>query len=193
VLSVGEIARGTQGALRFLQLDRSAPQHFDNTMAACLRSFWLIVLVAPLQAAVLLLQYSNATYVADDLEVVLVESLHYVVDWLLFPVIFYEIARLRGWLDKYPRYISALNWMNLPGMLIALVVLAVAQAMPPVVGAFLGFGLDLLILYWLTAVTRLTLGVSWPLSLLMTAINWLPSLLMSYVVERFLGVVALAS
>jgi hypothetical protein len=191
VLSVAEIARGTQGALKFLQLDRSAPSHFDNTMAACLRSFWLIVLVAPLQAAVLLLQYSDATYVADDVEVVLVEALHYVVDWLLFPVIFYEIARLRGWLDIYPRYISALNWMNLPGMVIALVVLAVAQLAPPAIGNLLQLGLNLLVLYWMAATTRLALNVSWPISMLMTAINWLPSLLLSFVVERFLGVVPL--
>ena len=193
MLSVGEIARGTQGALRFLQLDRSAPLHFDNTMSACLRSFWLIAVIAPLQVAVLMLVYANVSYAADDLEVVLVEALHYVVDWLLFPVIFYEIARLRGWLDNYPRYIAALNWMNLPGMVIVLAVLVVAQALPPAVSDVLQFGLNVLILSWLTATTRLALGVNWTVSLLMTAVNWLPSQLLSYVVERFLGVVPLGT
>jgi hypothetical protein len=193
VLSVGEIARGTQGALKFLQFDRAAPLHFDNTVAACLRSFWLIALVAPLQVAVLMLQYSNTTCVADDVEVVLVESLRYLVDWLLFPVIFYEIARVRGWLDNYPRYISALNWMNLPGMVIALGVLVVAQIMPPAVSGVLQLGLDALILYWLTVTSRLALGVSWPVSILLTAINWLPSLLLSLIVERFLGIVAVGT
>ena len=193
MLSVGEIARGTQGALRFLQLDRSAPLYFDNTMSACLRSFWLIAVIAPLQVAVLMLVYANVSYAADDLEVVLVEALHYVVDWLLFPVIFYEIARLRGWLDNYPRYIAALNWMNLPGMVIVLAVLVVAQALPPAVSDVLQFGLNVLILYWLTATTRLALGVNWTVSLLMTAVNWLPSQLLSYVVERFLGVVPLGT
>ena len=51
--------------------------------------------------------------------------MRYVVDWLLFPVIFYEVARRRGWLDRYPRYISALNWINLPAMVVAIVGLAV--------------------------------------------------------------------
>jgi hypothetical protein len=188
VLSLGEITRGTQGALGFLQLDRAALLRFDNTIAACLRSFRLIVLVAPLQAAALLLRYSGVSYAADDLEVVLVEALHYVVDWLLFPVIFYEIARLRGWLDKYPRYISALNWMNLPGMVIALVTLAFASLLPPSAGDMLKLVLQAFVLYWMVATTRLTLEVSWPVAVLVMMVNWLPSEVLSLIIDRFLGV-----
>ncbi len=188
MLSLAEIARGTQGALGFLQLDRAAPLSFDNSMAACLRSFRLMLLVAPLQAGALLLRYSGVTYAADDFEVVLVEALHYVVDWLLFPVIFYEIARLRGWLDKYPRYISALNWMNLPGMVIALVTLVVASLLPVMVGDTLKLVLQAFVLYWMVATTRVTLEVSWPVSVLLMMVNWLPSEVLSLIVDRFLGV-----
>jgi len=144
-----------------------------------------------LHAAALLLRYSTVSYTADDLEVVFVETLHYVVDWLLFPVIFYEIARLRGWLDNYPRYISALNWMNLPGMVIALVVLVVASVLPVAVADILRLGLQAFFLYWLVVITRMTLGVSWPISVLMMAINWLPSEVLSLIVDRFLGVTPL--
>ncbi len=193
MFSVGEIARGTQGTLGFLWRDPAALLRFDNTMAACLRSFRLMVLIAPLQAAVLLLRYSTVSYTADDLEVVFVEALHYVVDWLLFPVIFYEIARMRGWLDHYPRYISALNWMNLPGMVIALGVLVIASVLPTAAGDILRLGLQAFILYWLVVTTRMTLGVSWPVSVLMMAINWLPSEVLSLVVDRFLGVTPLVS
>jgi hypothetical protein len=191
VLSVAEIARGTQGSLGFLKHDRAAPLQFDNTMAACLRSFRLMVVIAPLHAAALLLRYSTASYTADDLEVVFVETLHYIVDWLLFPVIFYEIARLRGWLDNYPRYISALNWMNLPGIVIALVVLVVASVLPVGAADILRLGLQAFILYWLVVITRMTLGVSWPIAVLMMAINWLPSEVLSLIVDRFLGVAPL--
>jgi hypothetical protein len=192
VLSSAEIARGTQGSLEFLRLDRAAPLHFDNTMAACLRSFRLIVMVAPLQAAALLLRYSNVPYAADDTELVLVETLRYLVDWLLFPVIFYEIARLRGWLDNYPRYISALNWMNLPGMIIALVVMSISLVLPAGIADVLRLALNAFILYWLVATTRLSLGVSWPVSVLMMVIIWLPSELLSLIVDRFLGVGVIA-
>ena len=191
MLSVAEIARGTQGSLGFLRHDRAAPQQFDNTMAACLRSFRVMVLVAPLHVAAMMLRYSDVSYTADDFEVVFVETLHYVVDWLLFPVIFYEIARLRGWLDNYPRYISALNWMNLPGMVIALVVLVVASVLPTAAADILRLGLQAFFLYWLVVITRMTLGVSWPISVLMMAINWLPSEVLSLIVDRFLGVTPL--
>jgi hypothetical protein len=195
VLSSSEIARGTRGALGFLQFDRAAPLQFDNTMAACLRSFRLMVLVAPLQAVALLLSYSDArvSYAADDTELVVVEALHYVVDWLVFPVIFYEIARLRGWLANYPRYIGALNWMNLPGMIIAVIVLALASVMPTAVADVMELGLVAFSLYWIVVTTRMTLGVSWPVSLLLTAINWVPSKLLSFVVGHFLGVVVLGT
>ena len=188
MLSFAEITRGTRGALGFLQLDRAALLHFDNSMAACLRSFRLIVVVAPLQAAALLLKYSDVSYAADDFEVVLVEALHYVVDWLLFPVIFYEVARLRGWLDKYPRYISALNWMNLPGMVIALAALVLASVLPGTAGDMLKLILQGFVLYWIVATTRVALEVSWPVSVLLMMVNWLPSEALSLVVDRFLGV-----
>ena len=120
MLSAAEIARGVRGALGFLRRDPTAPQHFDNTMEACLRSFRVMALVAPLYAIYLLIYYSDVTVTADETEIALAEAIRYVVDWLLFPVIFYEVARRRGWLDRYPRYIGALNWINLPAMVVVM-------------------------------------------------------------------------
>ena len=120
MLSAAEITRGVQGALGFLlRRDPAAPLHFDNTMEACLRSFRVMALAAPLYASISLIRYERHV-AADKMEIAAVEALHYVVDWLLFPVIFYEIARRRGWLDRYPRYITALNWINLPAMVVAI-------------------------------------------------------------------------
>jgi hypothetical protein len=50
MLSAAEIARGSQGAIKFLLRDSSAPLHFDNTPAACLRSFQVMILAAPVYA-----------------------------------------------------------------------------------------------------------------------------------------------
>jgi hypothetical protein len=191
VLSGAEIARGTQGSLGFLQLDRTAPLQFDNTMAACLRSFRVMVLIAPLQLAALLLFYSRFSYTADDLEVAVVEVMHYVVDWLLFPVMFYEIARLlrlRSWLDNYPRYISALNWMNVPGMVMALAVMVVSLAVPGELAAIINLGFEVLIVYWYAATSRLALGVSWPISIVLAVVNYGASQLLLYVVKLILGI-----
>ncbi len=39
--------------------------------------------------------------------------------------------------------------------------------------------------------TRLSLGLGWPLSILLLVVNWMPSLLLSLIVDRLLGVVPL--
>jgi hypothetical protein len=189
VLSAAEIARGVKGALGFLQRDPAAPQHFDNTMEACLRSFRVMAVAAPLYAIYLLISYSDVTTTADETEIALVEGLHYVVDWLLFPVIFYEVARRRGWLDRYPRYISALNWINLPLMILAVIGSALAAVTPAAVAIIIDLGLKALVFYWFLMTTRMALGVSWPISVVLLVVNWMPSLFLSLLVARYLGVV----
>ena len=84
-----------------------------------------------------------------------VEALRYVVEWLLFPVLFYEIARRADWLDRYPRYIAALNWINLPAMIVAVIGVVVAIVLPPPAGSSLmRVGLQALFFYWFLVTTR---------------------------------------
>lgn len=193
MLSAAEITRGVQGALGFLWRDPAAALNFDNTMEACLRSFRVMALVAPLYAIYLLLYYSNVTTTADEMEIVFVEGLHYIVDWLLFPVIFYEVARRRAWLDRYPRYISALNWINLPAMVVAIIGLAISAVAPTAVAIIVDLGLKALLFYWFLTTTRMTLSPSWAISVALLVVNWLPSLFLSFLVARYLGVVPVAA
>jgi hypothetical protein len=188
VLSAAEIARGVQGALGFLQRDRAAPMHFENTMEGCLRSFQVMLLTLPLYALYLAIYYADVTYTADETDVALAEGLRYIVDWLLFPVIFYEIARRRGWLSRYPRYIGALNWINLPATGVAVVGMVV-ETLVPVIALILQLGLQALFFYWFLMATRLVLNVSWALAVALLAVNWLPSLFLLLLVERYVGIV----
>jgi len=189
VLSAAEIARGVQGALGFLQRDHAAPLRFDNTMEACLRSFRVMALVAPLYALYLLIYYAGVTVTADETEIVLAEGVRYVVDWLLFPVIFYEVARRRGWLDRYPRYIGALNWINLPATAIAVVGMAI-ESIAPAVAIVVDLGLRALFFYWFLMTTRMVLAVNWPIAVVLLLVNWLPSLFLSLLIARYLGLVS---
>jgi hypothetical protein len=188
MLGPAEIARGSQGALKFLLRDVTAPFHFDNTQEACLRSFQVMVLVAPIYAFYLVIHYMQLQTTADEAEIALAEGLRYVVDWLLYPVIFYEIARRRGWLDRYPRYISALNWINLPAAILLLISESVAVLAPQAVSALLQIALQILFFYWFLMVTRVALGVGWPIAALLMVVNWVPSYFLSVLVNRFLGV-----
>ncbi len=190
MLNAVEIARGVQGALAFLWRDPKAPTYFDNTTEACLRSFRVMALVAPLQIILLLVRYSRVTTTADGLEIFVVETMSYVVEWLLFPVIFHEIARRQGWLDRYARYIGALNWINLPGMTLAVVFIPLAQRAPKAVGDLVSIGLQGLFFYWFLVTTRQVLGVGWPLATMLLIVSWVPLAFISFLVARYLGVAA---
>ena len=190
MLSAAEIARGVQGALAFLWRDPAAPTYFDNTTEACLRSFRVMVLVAPLQVILLLVRYSDVTTVADEMEVFVVETLSYIVEWLLFPVVFHEIARRQGWLDRYARYIGALNWINLPGMILAAVFVPLAHLAPTAIGSLVSIGLQGLFFYWFLVTTRQLLGGGWLFSAMLLIVSWVPLAFISFLVARYLGVAA---
>jgi hypothetical protein len=190
VLSAVEITRGVRGALGFLQRDPAAPLRFDNTMEACLRSFRVMAIAAPFYALFVLINYANLTVTADEMDIVVAEALRYVVDWLLFPVIFYEIARRRGWLDRYPRYIGALNWINLPTVVVAVVGVALEAVAPAAIAVILDLALRALFFYWFLVATRMTLGTNWLLSVVLLIVNWVPSFFLSLLVARYVGIVS---
>jgi hypothetical protein len=185
VLSAIEIARGMKGALGFLQRDPAAPSYFENTAEACVRSFLVMVLVAPLYAVLMLIRFSYVSVASGEFEIIAVEILRYVVDWLLFPVLFYEIARQQSWLG-----LAALNWVNLPAMIVAVAGVVLATLLPVAMADLIRLALQALFFYWFLVTTRSVLNVGWGPAVLLLAVNWLPSLFLSLIVDRFLGVTA---
>jgi hypothetical protein len=190
VLSAAEIARGVQGALGLLRRDPAALLAFDNTMAACLRSFRLMAVTAPLYVVYALIRYADLTIAIDMFELIAIETMSYVINWLLYPVIFYEVARRRGWLDRYPRYIAALNWTNLPGIVIAIAAMVIKVVLPDAADGVLDIALQALFFYWFLVITRLALGVDWAMSVVLLAVNWIPSFFLLIIVDRYVGVLA---
>jgi hypothetical protein len=187
VLSAAEIARGVRGAFGLLRRDPAALLCFDNTMEACLRSFRLMAVTAPFYVVYSLIRYADLTVTIDTFELLAIEAMSYVVNWLLFPVIFFEVARRRGWLDRYPRYVAALNWINLPGIVIAIVAIALKMIMPAALGGILEIALQALFFYWFLVTTRLALGADWAMSVVLLAVNWIPSFLLLVLVDRYIG------
>jgi hypothetical protein len=191
VLSASDIARGMQGALLFLRRDPGAPSYFENTIEACLRSFRVMTLAAPFYAVYVWLRYTNVDTSADAFEIIMVEAMRFLVDWLLFPVLFHEIARRRRWLDNFPRYISALNWIGLPALILQVVGFILILQLPDSIGMLIDAVMQVLFFYWFLITTRLSLAISWPLSILLLVVNWVPSLLLLILVNRVLGVMPL--
>ncbi len=190
MLSAAEITRGVQGALGFLRRDPAALLSFDNTMEACLRSFRLMAVTAPFYVVYSLIRYANLTVTIDTGELIAIETMSYVINWLLYPVIFYEVARRRGWLERYPRYIAALNGTNLPGIVIAIAAIVIKMMVPTALGGILEIALQALFFYWFLVITRLTLGTDWAMAVVLLAVNWIPSFFLLIIVDRYIGVLA---
>ena len=73
----------------------------------------------------------------------------YVVNWLLYPVIFYEVARRRGWLDRYPRYIAAAQLDQPAGRSSSpSSAIAIKMIVPAAIGGILEIALQALFFYW---------------------------------------------
>jgi hypothetical protein len=147
-----------------------------------------MILTAPIYAFYLVVHHTQVSTAADEGQIALAESLRYVVEWLLYPVIFYEIARRRGWLDRYPRYIAALNWSNLPQMILLLFGVSVAALVPSAIAAPLLLALQVVFFYWFLMVTRIVLGTDWMYAAILLVVNYVPSFFLSVLVDRFLGV-----
>lgn len=192
MLSASEIARGVQGAQRLLRGDRAGPFNFDSTAAGCARSFRLMLVAAPLYAFYLLIEYDGLDVAADFWEIASAEGLRYLLEWLLYPVLFYEIARRRGWLDRYFRYITALNWINLPSVILLVLGAALMAVAPAGLATLISFAVTAVIFYWFLMATRLVLGVGWPTAGLLLIINVVPMMFISMVINRVLDVTAAA-
>jgi len=188
VLSASEIARGVQGAFGLLRRDPTALLAFDNTMEACLRSFRVMAVSAPIYAIYALIHYAGTTVAIEPVEVVVVEALNYVVQWLLYPVIFYEVARRRGWLALYPRYIGALNWTGLPAIAIATIAIVLKLIVPAAMGDIIDIATQVLFFYWFLVTTRMALGVDWLMATILLAVNWIPAFFLSILVARYVGI-----
>jgi hypothetical protein len=103
VLSGRELALGVTGAWRLLRGDRTALLCFDRTPRGFWRSFWLIVLLAPLQALLIAINLANLHIDPVPSGAVLLEAGIYVLDWLLLPAVLSEFALRRG---KVPQFIA---------------------------------------------------------------------------------------
>ena len=190
MLSTSEIARGVEGALRLLRGDRAGPFNFDTTVEACARSFRLMLLTAPLYAFYILMQYMAVDVAAEPWEIVGAEGLRYLLEWLLYPVLFYEIARRRGWLDRYFRYITALNWINLPAVILLVIGSALMAVAPSGVASLISYAVTAVMFYWFLIATRLVLGVGWPMAGVLLVVNVVPMLFVSNIIDRILDVTA---
>lgn len=186
MLSLAEIANGVRGALRLLQFDPAGAGYYDNSREAFWRSFRVMFLVAPIYALIRYLDLRGYSWTVSEPELLLVEALYYTIEWFLYPVAAYEVARVGKLGGSYLRYITALNWGSVPVVLILLALTLLGDLLPAL-GDSLTIATRLLLFVWFVAVTRLTFTASWGMIIALYVFNFCTSLVLGVYIFRLLG------
>lgn len=134
MIRLQDISAGIYGAWRLAWADPKGVDHFDASERGFWLSFWAAVLAAPAYALVVAINVMSPSDAAappiDDVRLLLVESIAYVIGWTAFPLAMITVADKLGRAQFYPRYIVANNWGGLLEMTAFLPAVAVAESVP---------------------------------------------------------------
>lgn len=187
MLSRSEIAQGVSGAWRLMWGDGGGLYMLDRTREGFWRSFRVALLVAPLQVFCSLIAYQRVETVASDNLVILVEALRYIIEWTAFPVILLEIARRAGWSQRYIGGVVAINWANLPIMVIWTMAAAAGEVVPNWLGDGLALVLTVFAVFWLTRILRGALSIGIGQAIALALLNLWISITLLIIVSSVIG------
>ena len=184
--SVAEIASSIFGVWRLAHLDKSALQYFNRSVEGFWRSFFAAVITLPGYAILMALQFQSETVTAESAKVIIVLGLTYVLAWTVIPLVMYSLTQAMGRSAEYIGYIVALNWAQVPLMLVYVPIVGIEAAgfLPAAFGETLSFValLGLLFFEGYIAHTALRIG-----AMAATGI-----VILSFVIVQVIGAVGLS-
>tara|TARA_R110002072_G_scaffold1083_38_gene8895 strand:+ start:835 stop:1413 length:579 start_codon:yes stop_codon:yes gene_type:complete len=168
-----DIAIAIYGAWRFATLDRAATQFFDNTPDALWKSFNAAWLALPAYALLVLLSFAHNPVEAGPFRILSVETISYVIGWVLFPLVmvaFTDTARCAG---NYFRFIAAWNWSIVLQAYFFLGVSAFSASgtVPDNLGGLISLTATFAIFFYQGFIARMTLGVTIPVAFMVVVID----------------------
>ena len=173
MVSVREFSAAVYGAWRFATLDRSASQFFDNTPDAFWKSFNAAIFVAPGYALLSLIGFIERPVEANEIRVLCVETIAYVIGWVIFPLVMFSFTEASGKQRLYFRFIGAWNWSAVLQVYFILGVTAFVSsgAVPADAGTLIAVVASLLTLAYQGFIAHATLGVPWPVATVIVGID----------------------
>jgi hypothetical protein len=102
-----------RGLSRLVQFDIGGLGYFDRSIEGFWRSFRVALLIAPFYAIIIPFDLELIKPTAGWQHIMITEILAYIVGWLLYPLVAYEICRLIGRESEYPGYIVVYNWSKM--------------------------------------------------------------------------------
>ena len=137
MMSSRELALGMIGVWRLARSDAYGAQYLDRSNEGALRSFGIMVLLAPAHALLALMQIEALHLDGIGLRTILLFALFYVVDWLYFPVLVLKVAPLMGRGAGFAGYVAAYNYAHVMIYALVLGAHAIASTLGEGLGAIL--------------------------------------------------------
>jgi len=161
VPSLNEILRALYGAYRLARFDAGGMTHFDATPGGFWKSFFAAVVVAPLYLLLLAVRIENGSPDVDPARFMAVESIAYVIGWVIYPLVMATVARLIDRERHYVRYIVAYNWASVWQNVVYLpvAILSVAGLLTGGAGGLLALGALAVVLVYAWFVARTALDI----------------------------------
>lgn len=119
--SLNEVIRGTYAAWRIALRDPQAVTWLDDTFPGVWKSFSAAALAAPYYAFATWQQLAGLSSISADFPaIILVESICYILGWLIFPLLVHHFCLVTHREHLFPRFLVALNWSALVQMIVLL-------------------------------------------------------------------------
>jgi hypothetical protein len=153
------------GALRLARGDARGLAYFDTSEQGFWRSFGAGALCYPLYLILLAFPIEIGTPAEiDPVRQVLVETIHYVISWVAFPLLMLPLVDRLQRDDHYFGFMTAYNWCQVPQMVVfTLVALGGATGLLSAEGVLIAdlvVGIAALVYEWYVA--RVALAISRP-------------------------------
>ena len=115
VTTWAELRWAVIGCLRLARGDRGGLAYFDRSLDGFWRSFLSAFLGYPFFLVLLTMRVSLADWnAAGGLQIVLVETIGYLISWVAFPLVMLSVLRWIGRQHRFFDFMVPYNWCQLP-------------------------------------------------------------------------------
>ena len=184
---INHISVALLGAFHLARFDAVGIKYFEPTQKGFLRSFWAAGLVGPFFLLLLIIKYSQINGFTLVHHIV-IESLAYVIAWVLFPLVMAGLTRHLNCAKDYIPFIISYNWCSAiqNGIYLPIAILGYAGMLTPGSGNLLVLSVVTWALVYTFFVVNTLLNVSRVTAFGIVVLDLVLGLLLDTVTNRFL-------
>lgn len=109
---MGSVASGLQAALLFARGREDGLRYIEPDRSGVARSFWALPLAMPAIVCLTLINWVQGGVPAQAGHALGLDLMAFVLGWIGYAVVTYELVRYVGGADRWPCFIATWNWCN---------------------------------------------------------------------------------